>query len=496
VILDWLHRRPVTAPLECGSPASALGLGSSGLYRTVQDSGAARLASQGLPVASRGASGQNRGGLSDAFLHLQTDGISAQWQTRFGVQEDWLNSHGVEFPQGVTNHMIHEVAVKNFKSLKDVALTLGQRNVLVGPNLSGKSNFIGVFRFLTQMVSAAAGTYGLPNAIQSMGGFSEVAWKGSESGPISVALTGKGRPFDTFGSEAKWDYRITIVGDRWGSPRVQAESVTVEAGDRRFILIESEGAVRKLKNRDGRSISEAGGPDRSALEFEIPDWEGNALREFFRSWQYHNLIPPLIKVFNQSVGANFLTEAGDNLGSWLMTLQTKYADSFERIARVAKDAFPGLERLFTIPTQQGQVFIAAQEKYLKRPVSGFQMSDGELAFIALVSLIFSPPGLGAPLYCVEEPENHLHPRLLDTLVEVLKQVQEELRPEERSQIVITTHSPYLIDKFSLDELIVFEKREGATVPTRPSNKRHLRDLLESEEIGLGQLFYSGALSGE
>ena len=161
-----------------------------------------------------------------------------------------------------------------------------------------------------------------------------------------------------------------------------------------------------------------------------------------------------------------------------MTLQTKHSDSFERIARVAKDAFPELERLFTVPTQQAQVFLASEEKYLKRPVSAFQMSDGELAFIALLSLLFSPRELGAPLYCVEEPENHLHPRLLDTLVEVLKQVQEELSPENRSQILITTHSPYLIDKFSLDELIVLEKREGATILTRPSDKAHLRDLLQ------------------
>ncbi len=392
--------------------------------------------------------------------------------------------------------MIHEVAVKNFKSLKDVAVTLGQRNVLVGPNLSGKSNFIGVFRFLTSMVSAAPGTYGLPNAIHIMGGFSELAWKGSESGPISIGLTGKGRPFDAFGSEAEWNYRITFVGDQWGSPRVQEESLAVEAGKQIFNLVETEGGVRRLKKRDGGSLSEVGDSNRSALEFEIPGWEGNALRKFFHFSQFHYLVPPLMRVFNQSVATEFLQEYGGNLGSWLMTLQTKHGPSFERTARVARDVFPGLERLFTVPTQQGQVFLASQEKYLKTPVSVFQMSDGELAFIALLSLIFAPTELGAPLYCIEEPENHLHPRLLTTLVEVLKQVQEEFSPEERSQIFITTHSPYLIDKFSLDELIVLEKREGATVPIRPSGKLHLRDLLEKEEIGLGELFYSGALSGE
>ena len=392
--------------------------------------------------------------------------------------------------------MICELVVKNFKSLKDITVRLGQRNVLVGPNLSGKSNLVSVFRFLLAMVSPATGTFGLPNAVQSQGGFPQVAWKGNEPGPISIGLTGKGRPFDAFGSETKWDYRITFVGDEWGHPRVQDEVLAVRTRDEPIILIATEGGIRKLKARDGHQLSAVGDSNRSALEFEIPDWDGNALRRFFRSSQFHHLVPPLMRIFNQSVATEFLEEHGGNLGSWLMTLQTKYGPSFDRIARVAKDAFPGLERLFTVPTQQGQVFLASEERYLKRPVPVFGMSDGELAFIALLSLIFSPLELGALLYCVEEPENHLHPRLLDTLVEILKQVQEELRPDERSQIVITTHSPYLIDKFSLDELIVVEKREGTTVLTRPSNKSHLRNLLEKEEIGLGELYYSGALSGD
>ncbi len=392
--------------------------------------------------------------------------------------------------------MIHEVVVKNFRSLRDVSVRLGEQNVLVGPNLSGKSNLIQVFRFLTGMVTAPPGTNGLPHAIHSLGGLSEITWKGGDLGPVSVELVGSGAPFSGLGSDVKWDYRITIVAAQRGFFAVQDESLSVEVGGQQYRLIENVAGDRKLQTKDGRPLSSVGGTDRSALEFEIPDWEGNALREFLRSFQFHQLLPPLIRQLNASAAANFLNEYGDNLGSWLMTLQTKYADSFERITRVAKDAFPGLERLFTVPTQQGQVFLTSQERYLKRPVSVFQMSDGELAFIALLSLIFSPSELAAPLYCFEEPENHLHPQLLATLVEVLKQVQEEIPPDQRAQILITTHSPYLVDKFSLEELIVLEKHEGATTIVRPSDKAHLRGLLENEEIGLGELFYSGALSGE
>jgi predicted ATPase len=82
------------------------------------------------------------------------------------------------------------------------------------------------------------------------------------------------------------------------------------------------------------------------------------------------------------------------------------------------------------------------------------MSDGEVSFLAWLSLIFSPPELGAPLYCVEEPENHLHPRLLETLVALLAPRQDELQRQSEAavqpaQILMTTHSPYLVDRLTL-----------------------------------------------
>jgi len=123
------------------------------------------------------------------------------------------------------------------------------------------------------------------------------------------------------------------------------------------------------------------------------------------------------------------------------------------------------------------------------------MSDGQLCFIALLSLIYAPLELGAPLNCIEEPENYLHPRLLHTLIGLLDQVQKELGPRS-AQIITSTHSLELVDKVGLDDLIVFEKRAGMTKCTRPAKKSHLRELLTREQMGLSDLYYSGALSGE
>jgi predicted ATPase len=123
-----------------------------------------------------------------------------------------------------------------------------------------------------------------------------------------------------------------------------------------------------------------------------------------------------------------------------------------------------------------------------------EMSAGELAFIAYLSLIFSPPELTGTLYCVEDLESYLHPRLIETLLEVLRQSQEEWeRKNQAAQIIMTTHSPLVVDRASLDEIIFVEKREGATVCSHP-DKASLRKLLEDKEVGLGDLVYSGALS--
>jgi predicted ATPase len=115
------------------------------------------------------------------------------------------------------------------------------------------------------------------------------------------------------------------------------------------------------------------------------------------------------------------------------------------------------------------VYLSSTEKPpLKRPVPLARMSDGELTFLALLSLIFAPEDLGTPLYCIEEPESHLHPHMLETLVEIQRQRQDELGPNA-AQIIATTHSPQLVDKMRIDDLIIVEKMDGQTKFSRPSD---------------------------
>ena len=393
--------------------------------------------------------------------------------------------------------MIRHVQVNNFKTLNRVSLDLGLRNVIVGPNMSGKTNFISLFKFLSLMVLPAPGVHGLLNALNSLGGFLAVAWRGSTSNLISIELEGTFPSTAENGEPDEWKYRLEILSDGRGAVTVQDEALDIAHDGNGYPVIAKDPSSgrRVLASRDRSIVSEIQEPGRSALEFEIPGWDGNRVRNLFASFRFYSLIPQRMKEINTSAVPFALEEQGSNFSAWMLMLQTRYPEAFARINEVARDVLPDIASVFTFPTQQSTVFVASNEKFLRTPVPVWQMSDGELCFLAWLSLILSPRELSAPIYFVEEPENHLHPRLIDTLLGLLDQSQLGLGPTS-AQVVATTHSLEVVDRSRLEDLIVFERRKGETLATRPREKDHLRELMGREEVGLGDLYYSGALGAE
>jgi predicted ATPase len=385
--------------------------------------------------------------------------------------------------------MIKRLHVKNFLSLRDIDLELTQRNVLVGPNMSGKSNLIECLAFLTRVATSS-----LRQAFIDRNGFAEIVWKGSPSEQrISMGLSCQQcTPHEP---PTNYQYEISILGSQAGFVTIEKEIIVAEKEGRRFTLAELADGRGTIKHLDGREISTTtGAPNASALEMSIPGWQGMEVKNFISSWRFYDLIPTLMKSVNAAVEQKFLTKTGDNFSSWMMTLNTKYPEEFRRLKQAASDALPGLIEILSPPTQFATTFLLTKETHLSTPVNIWRMADGELAFLGLLSLILAPAQLSAPLVCIEGPENHLHPRLMETLVEVWSQAQSEWGADS-SQVIITTHSPQVVDRMKLEDLVVLERSEGRTRCTRPSSKSHLRELLEKEEAGLGDLWYSGALGG-
>jgi predicted ATPase len=417
-----------------------------------------------------------------------TNAVKSQCDDRF--------SHPSHSETARGDHMLTKVRVRNFKSLKDVTLELDRRNVLVGANMAGKSNVIDLFRFVYDMAFPPAGSMGLTNAFVTRGGFSEVLWKGGDERTIQLSLSGTTLEH---GPLWQWNYEILVQGEaRYDNFRISSERLSVQRPDSPAAdeLVENVGNERHLCNIQHQRLLSTPDSGRSILEFENPSWPGNFLRSTIAKWRFYELVPASMRSPNQTAATAFLQKYGENLSQWLSNLALEHHnDSFARIERILLDTLPQVTGLFNLPTQQSTVALGSREKCLNRPVTLSQMSSGELTFIALLSLIYAPAERTGTLYCIEELENYLHPRLIDTLLEVMRQVQEQWEGNENApQLIVTTHSPLVVDKTKLSEIVFVEKREGATICTRPNDKPQLQKLLENAEVGLGDLVYSGALS--
>lgn len=393
--------------------------------------------------------------------------------------------------------MITRLYTKNFKSLRELDLKLGPINVLVGSNMAGKSNILDVLQFLHDILIGSRSSQGLNFALSQRGGVNEILWKGGKDKVITFALEAAGEPLYP---NTEYKYELQILAGLGNVASVQNESLKlIRSGIEHELLNPQPGGFTKYKNLDGNELGGLGTSNATALENAFPNWDGYGFCETIKRWRFYHLDPGTMKEPSKMVSGQTLDEpGGDNLSAWLMWLQTHSPEVFAKINEVLRDLMPGVRQVRTIPTQDGNVHLSVTEKGLNQPTSVWQASDGFLALTALLSLIYVPPERGGTLYCIEESENHLHPRLLDTLMKLLRQVQQGMRESKNAetQFIFTTQSPYFLDQFSLDEVSWIEKDNGETKVYRPADKEHLRKLVEDKDLGLGELMYTGALGKE
>ena len=390
--------------------------------------------------------------------------------------------------------MITNLVVRNFRSLKDVALELRGRNVLIGPNKSGKTTFLDALRFLAQAITVAD----VARPLNERGGMGSISWKGSYDVLHPLAQPAAALEFQLDGvlnqrpDVVRFSYHIAIAGDLRGQAAIRREVLDVTSNDSKRRLIDMVNGEGVAKRWDGSELfSNPGDLKKPVLAYDIPGWEAGLLKAEITAWHFFDLIPQLAPATSNSAAAvTALDMHGSNLSSWLHTLQVNHAADFERISKWVREAFPEIESLGTVVTQAGTTFLTSRERFLQSPITVFEASAGQLKFIALASLIYSP--FGVPLISLEEPENHLHPRLLSLLVEMANQRRMELHGQV-SQTIVTTHSPYLVDLLEPEDIVLVSKQDGETKFRRVESGDELRQLIRESESTLGRLWFSGSL---
>ncbi len=376
--------------------------------------------------------------------------------------------------------MLKRLKVKNYKSLEDIEIPLKPLTVFVGPNNAGKSNILDCLLFLRELLEQG------PPAVHSRGGFRYLVWGGDLKRQIEIELDAQ-IP-DASGSERLITYRIEIAGGpRHYAISKEACSMRIDGEERKLLeLIQGRG---KAWDEDEKLIVDiSGGPDRLYLRSCQDPARYPILSALFgaiHNWAFYNFVPSRMEQPGPAKKALRLQREGENISSVLHTFQSEWGESFAEVEELLKAAIPEMERLLTPLTEEGQTYLAVEERGFPLRIPSWAMSDGTLRFLGQLVALFSPDP--PSLACFEEPENCIHPGLLELVVDVFKSASREI------QILVTTHSPNLLNFLALENLMIVEKVDGKTQCREAKDVAGVEEALRT--LGLGELWYSGHLGG-
>ncbi len=380
---------------------------------------------------------------------------------------------------------IERLRVRNFRALHDVEFqSMRPLTALLGPNGSGKSTVFDVFAFLADCFES-----GLRRAWDRRGRAREIKSRGSD-GPVTIEIKYRerpGRPLITY---------HLAVDEQDGRPRVKEEWLSWRRGrwGKPFRFLEYRGGM-------GRAVS-GDEPDEQAERMEIPlnapdllavNALGQfadhpriaALRSFITGWYVSYLSADSARGQPEAGPQERLSRSGDNLANVIQYLAEQHQDRLEQIFSVLRNRVPRVERVLADTMPDGRLLLQIKDAPFSHPVMARFASDGTLKMLAYLVLLYDPEP--PPFIGIEEPENFLHPRLLPELAEECRAAA------ERTQLLVTTHSPFFLNGLRPDEVrILWRDEQGYTHGERAADRRGVSEFT-TEGALLGDLWMEGHL---
>jgi predicted ATPase len=390
---------------------------------------------------------------------------------------------------------LRQVHLKNILSFRDAVLTeIGPVNLLIGPNASGKSNFLDALSLLQNAPT------GLPTQIARGGGIREWIWKGDDAlfaiGKIEciAQIEESDFPLQYLLSIQEADQAFTIHEERLVAQR-QVKGSNTPLFDREEGNVILRGSLSGQLLRNGNRISKIATTESVLKAFRDPTEmrELTALGKGFegiRIYRNFDTSPGPNSGARHGVSTSYppsdtLAEDGYNLALVLSGMringsikkvESYLTDFSARFGEVNVDPFGGIAR------------ILIGEEGLQRPTPAVRLSDGTLKFLCLLAVLCnteSTPGV----VCIDEPEAGLHPDAVRLLARAIREASRS------TQFIIATHSEALIDEFSdmPEAVVVCESNSQRGTQFQRLSRKKLKAWLK--DYSLGELWRKGTIGG-
>jgi predicted ATPase len=387
--------------------------------------------------------------------------------------------------------LITRVWAKNFRSIEFAEIELSPLTVLVGPNASGKSNLLDVLRFIADAVRD-----GLDTAITDRGGINSIGRRATGGRTYGLAI---GVQFENNDFIVQYDF--SIQNEKKGDYRIRREYIRVNHKNSSTNLVEimiRDGRLIKPKlerpigirgdlydrfNYEDRIKSLRFGlkdltlrsdfanialliPMTSTLPDDYPiimsieeGIEGvAAFRRYLSHMCFYHIFPNIFREPQRMSNPHPLSERGENLASVLQDMIQRKSPFLQELKEALAYVVPGVR---DIKVTQAGSFLVVELDHAGVAGNGrkawFDLSlesDGMLRLLGLlVALLQDPP---PSLIAIEEPELTIHLGAMGVLADIMKEAT------LRTQVLVTTHSPDLIDRLPIESIRAVTAEGGST----------------------------------
>ena len=392
--------------------------------------------------------------------------------------------------------MIRSVKFVNFKSLSPQTVELGPLNVLIGANASGKSNFVDGFKFLQECLvdgisGAVARRFGWRNTLArrlSARGRLRLESEFDARGLPEVTIEGKAsyRPDDL-----RYALELAYARDE---AYVRKEDFAVSWKGKRERFNEGferqRGSVRVWGAKESESRTIALGDyarDRILLEAPLPMLSTFLLSVLIRGWRFYQLDVKAARMPSASDTEDVLMGDGRNLARVLESAHNRgNRKLYDRLCKLMSILVPAFQSWGTEHQTDGTMVFNVKEAGVQDPFPPPAISDGTVRLLGILLGVLHQPR-PAGLICVDEPERCVHPQVLKTLVEVIREASKQ------TQIIVTTHSAELVRWLEPSEVLLVDKKNNQTIIAKAQDVEHIEKFLE--DFTLDELWLHGYLQG-
>ena len=361
---------------------------------------------------------------------------------------------------------LRNIAIKGFKSIRDIEVELRDINVLIGANGSGKSNFLEVFSFLQAVHARRPRERFEDEAIRQYAARAGGAERLLHFGPKFTESIDAGILFDPSGQ-----YSISMA-------YTDANSLHIKEITANYQLAPSV-----------ELSAEENAADIGSLEEKLHNDAFFSLLSSWRLYHFHDTSRSSpIKKTPDLHDNRYLRPDGSNLAAFLYLLREKHEDSYRFLRNTVRLVAPFFDDFVLEPLALNEDTIRLEWKHVGTDAyfDVSSLSDGTLRFIALAALLQQPVELRPSVILLDEPELGLHPLAITMLASMIKTASVD------TQVILATQSPILLDYFEPEDVLVADRVDGATEFRRLSSDKLAIWL---EDYSIGELWEKNDLGG-